>query len=276
MWVLIVAIIGVIVFFYVFSAIKSDERILKTLNKKGASYEMIHTSFEGIKYRYVVDTQAFDPQKPTMIFIHGAIGSSNDFREYFKDDTLYANANLITFDRPNYGPDVNPGYEHTIDFEADLTNDLRSRYRSEVQNMVVGYSYGGPIALVAHDRDPYDAVVLMAPAVDPDNEVMPFPLVFYRSPILRPLVPKAWKEASKEKLGHVEDLEQYRDLWETLEGNIVHIHGDNDILVPYENVSFLQERIAPEYYTLYSIPGAGHGFVWGSFEELRDIIIEQI
>ena len=273
-YILLIALAAVIIFFYRMSAIKSDDSILNSINNLGHKFELIHAEYQGVKYRYAV-TKNFDQTKPTITLIHGAIGSISTFEKYTKSinsDT----ANIVIFDRPNYGNDFNDNYDHTIEFEARLTNDLTANFWSEDSNIVLGFSYGGPIALFAHALRPYDSIILVSPAIDPDNEVVPPPIYFYKWKLTRPLVPAVWKEASKEKLSHVKDLNQHIDLWKNITGNIIHIHGTGDIIAPYKNVEFLKRLIDSRYYNHIPIQGGGHGSLWDESEYITDIIIEQL
>jgi len=81
---------------------------------------------------------------------------------------------MISFDRPNYGDIYNENFIHNISFEAEITLDLLRDYVSGSRNIIVGYSYGGPIAMLAQFDDVIDETVLVSPAVDPENEVIPF------------------------------------------------------------------------------------------------------
>ncbi|MCI5050881.1 MAG: alpha/beta hydrolase [Candidatus Pacebacteria bacterium] len=271
---LIIVLVGIISYFYWMSQIPSDTSLLKSINNENHSFTLLRNSYEGITYRYVV-SENFDDEKPTIILVHGSIGSITSFKEYTYSlsDSEF---NLLILDRPNYGNDFNENYEQSISFEALLVNNLSEQYWSTQENIILGYSYGGPIALFAHALRPHDSVILVSPAIDPDNEVVPPPIYFYKWSLTRPLVPKVWVEASKEKLGHVEDLKQYIDLWKSIQGNIIHIHGNNDPIVPYENVQFLQSRIPENSYTHILIDEGGHGILWSEYKKILELIKEQL
>lgn len=272
--VLLLSLILAVLFFHRSSAIQSNDKMLFAINKSGHNFEIFERDFRGVKYRYVI-SEDFDVQNPTILFIHGAIGSITTFTNYAKTFDN-GSVNLVILDRPNYGKPFNPNYTHTIDFEADLVNDLLESYRSEINNIAVGYSYGGPIALLAHSKSAYDSVVLISPAIDPENEFVPLAVNFYKYRLTRPLVPLVWREASKEKLGHVEDLKRHVDTWENIKGNIIHVHGTKDWIAPYENAKFLKRIILPEYYNLISIEGGGHGALWSQYLFISNIIKEQL
>lgn len=256
------------------SAIKSDAKILGNINSDIHSFDLVHTNYQGINYRYVVSSE-YDSTKPSILFIHGAIGSIDNFSDYTKSIGS-DNTNIIILDRPNYGNDYNENYEHSIRFQSLLVNDLMDQYWSQESNIILGYSYGGPVALFAHMLRPYDSVITVSPAIDPENEVIPVLIYFYKWKLTRPLVPRAWVEASKEKLGHVDDLKLYENLWASVRGNIIHIHGEKDMIAPYENVKFLSEKISKEYYKHIALPQAGHGALWSQSDLILKLIKEQL
>jgi len=271
---ILVILIGIIGYFYHRSSIVSDDVILDTINSEHHLFDLYHDDYLGVKYRYVVSKE-FDNSKPTILLIHGAIGSITTFEKYTKgihSDT----ANIVILDRPNYGNDYNSDYVHTIDFEAHLVNDLMNVYRSEVNNIILGYSYGGPIGLLAHILEPYDTTLLVSPAIDPDNEFVPGLIAFYKNKYTRFLVPPVWKEASKEKLGHVNDLLQYVDIWNKATNKVIHIHGDTDAIVPYANLDFLKSKINKDVYIPVTLQGVGHNGLWRASETIISILQEEI
>ncbi len=84
--------------------------------------------------------------KPTLVFLHGFLGSSNDWTETI--DLLKDDFHCITIDLPGHGASVatassrTNGFEHCHQLIKDALNDLNVQ-----QYSLVGYSLGGRIAL---------------------------------------------------------------------------------------------------------------------------------
>jgi len=273
-YIVLLGLATIIFLFYRMSRIQSDKFILDTINTAEHIFELKRGTYQDIKYRYVI-SKNFDSMKPTIVLVHGSIGSITNFQNYipsFSD----ADVNILILDRPNYGNDFNKNYERSIAFEALLVNDLSEQYWSKNKNIILGYSYGGPIVLYAHSIKPHDSVVLVSPAIDPLNEFIPIFIHVYKWSLTRSLIPRVWIEASKEKLGHVSDLEQYVDFWKNITGTIIHIHGDSDIIVPYENVNFLESQILSNHYSHIKIDGGGHGILWNNSDIIIQILQEQL
>lgn len=257
--------------FHIFSKPKSSKKILGTV---GSDYIVTHKEFKGLKYRYLAPLD-FDKNKPTLLFIHGAIGSLLDFKSLITDFEMKEKYNMISFDRPNYGDIYDKNYIHKISFESEIVLDLLNEYDSDVENILVGYSYGGPIAGLAQFDERISKTVLVAPAVDPESEVVPFLISFYKNKYTRFLVPGVWQEASKEKLKHVDDLKELKKIWELIDKPIIHIQGVDDSLVPYVGTSkFLQKNIKEEFYLHIPVSGKGHGFVFSEKEVFTDYFLK--
>ena len=142
------------------------------------------------------------------------------------------------------------------------------------KTIIVGYSYGGPIALAV--KAAYKKIVLVAPAVYSKVEPMPWMLNFYKWKATRWLVPTIWKSASEEKMNHRTELEKFEHNWKLNPSKIISIHGDEDGIVPYENSLFLQEQFPEEQFKLITVPDTGHALVWTQFELIKSELLKQL
>lgn len=257
--ILFIILICITVAFHIFSKPKTSKKVLKII---GDDYLVGYKEFKGLKYRYLAPIN-FDENKPTLLFIHGAIGSLLDFKSLIIDSEMKEKYNIFSFDRSNYGDLYNEDYIHKIPFEAELTMNLLDEYSSTSENIIVGYSYGGPIAILAQFDDRITKTILVAPAVDSENEIMPFLLWFYKNKYTRFLVPLVWQEASKEKIEHIQDLKKIEPFWKLIKKPIIHIQGSSDSLVSYlATTNFLKKNIDEDLYTHIAVEGKGHGFVF--------------
>jgi len=264
---------AVTIVFYKFSTPKTDEDIEKQFAKNESSVFIKHRSFKDYNYRVLEAQKEIDTLLPTMVFIHGSIGSALDFKKYFADEELNKKANIIAYDRVGYGVEQTGDVQESIKFESELLEDLlRELDPSKV--ILVGYSYGGPIALASKNN--FKKIVLLAPAVYSKFEKMPWGLNLYKWKATRWLMPKIWKAASKEKLSHQKDLQNFEEDWHTGNSIVLSIHGDKDWIVPIENSTLLKENFSSEQFELVTLKGAGHGFVWSHFTDIRNILLQQL
>ena len=119
-------------------------------------------------------------------------------------------------------------------------------------------------------------VILFAPAVYSKVEPMPSMLNIYKWQLTRWLVPPIWKQASKEKMSHRQDLENFEKTWDENPNKIISVHGDADWIVPYANSEYLQELFPEDQFSIVTVSGAGHGLVWSQFSQLNAVLLNEI
>ncbi len=266
-----ILLIGVYIAFAFFTSPKSDKKVLEPYKTSVITPVISKETFKGFDYRKIEIRK--DTALPTIVFVHGTIGSLNDFSKYMSDSLLQTKANMISYDRVGYNyKDKNPVQE-SIAFEKNMLVDIIK----EIPNnkvVLVGYSYGGPIALAVKKK--VKKIILLAPAVHAKVEPMPWMLKFYKWKLTRWLVPKIWKQASKEKLSHKKDLNNFENSWKETPNKVVSIHGNGDWIVPYENSLFLSEQFSKDQFTLVTIPDVNHGLVWSKFKLIKQQILKHL
>jgi pimeloyl-ACP methyl ester carboxylesterase len=247
---------------------KSDKKIRESIE----GITLIHKSFDSFSYRLISSKKELDTTLPNLLFVHGSPGSMLDYEAYFNDEELNKKANLITYERVGYGID-NAGDIQDIAFEAKLLNSLTDSIGVS-NTILVGYSYGGPIALASQKK--YKKVVLLAAAVYSEVEPMFWFLNFYKWKVTRWLIPKKLQSASKEKLQHQDDLRKHQENWSDNPSEIYVIHGDKDWIVPYGNSEFLEQQFASNKFEMLILKDAGHELIWSRFDEIKSELIKVI
>lgn len=270
-YVLLILLVGLYTAFYYFTLPKSDKKVLATFETSTVKPKLSYEKFKNFEYRKL--TFIKDTTLPTVVFVHGAIGSCLDFSRYIKDTLLSKKANFISYDRVGYNHDDKNDVQESIVFEADVLEDITKNLPKE-KTIIVGYSYGGPIALAVKNK--YKKIVLFAPAVYSKVEPMPWILTLYKWKITRWLVPDIWKQAAKEKMTHREDLQNFEKNWHKNSNKIVSIHGDEDAIVPYENSEYLETQFPKEQFELITIKEAGHGLIWTNFDFIKQQLLNQL
>ncbi len=264
--VLVVLLITVYILFVNFSSPKSDEEIHEMFSDIGVELFVAKNTFGGFKYRTVSVQKIIDTNKTTLVFIHGAIGSAIDFKDYMTDSLLRSKFNMVSYDRVGYNYNDSTLAQKSLKLEVNVLQDF-SKNLNPKKTILVGYSYGGPIVLAMKEK--FKHLVLLAPAVYSAAEPMPFMLNFYKWSLTRWLVPHVWKSASLEKMTHKRELQKYEQKWKLSLSDITAIHGDSDWVAPYENSLFLQEQFPQKQFKLRTIHNAGHSLVWSNFEFIK-------
>jgi pimeloyl-ACP methyl ester carboxylesterase len=255
--------VGLYIAFYHYTKPKSDEVVIEELTTNLANPLISKENFKGLAYRKV--TIKKDTSLPTIIFIHGTIGSAIDFKSYLTDSLLLSKANMIAYDRVGYNYNDEHDVQESIAFEAAMLDEIIGKTKHVI---LVGYSYGGPIALATKKK--VKKIMLLAPAVYSEVEPMPWMINLYKWRLTRWLVPPVWKQASREKISHIKDLKSFDKTWSQIRNEVVSIHGNADWIVPYENSLYLQEQISEEKFSLVTIDKVSHELVWS-----HDTLIKQ-
>lgn len=263
-----------LIIYYLFSSFtapKSDKKVIENFNNSNSKPILTYDTFNSYKFRKL--TIQKDTTLPTLVFVHGTIGSSTDFIEYMKDSLLLSKVNMISYDRIGYNFKDSNSVQESIAFERDMLQHIIKTLNLE-KTILVGYSYGGPIALAIQQK--VSKTILLAPAVYSKVEPMPWAVNLYKSKLTRWLIPDIWQEASKEKISHKEDLQNFENNWKSSPNEIISIHGSDDWIVPYKNSTFLQNQFPKEQFKLITIKDAGHGFIWSNFKEIKQQLLNQI
>jgi pimeloyl-ACP methyl ester carboxylesterase len=251
----------------------SDKEIVKSFKKAHQNPKIYHSVYKGKKMRYVA-SKPFDNNLPTVLFLHGAPGSSSDFYRYLKDTLLSAKANLISIDRLGYG------YSDYGKAETSLTEQAQSAYHilteNKAQNVIVmGWSYGGPIAvkLTVLHSDIIKHIILIAPAISPKDEkyFALGKLAYWKA--TRWAIPRAFRVAEDEKLTHVKELNLLLPDWPKIKTPISYYHGDKDKIVPFANYAFIEAHVAKPYLKMLRIQGGNHFLMFKHYTMVRDELL---
>jgi pimeloyl-ACP methyl ester carboxylesterase len=184
--------------------------------------------------------------KATLIFIHGAPGSSDAFISYLTDDSLVARYTMVSVDRSGYGYSNFGCAETDIEKQAALLRPVLQKYRTRQQPIIiVAHSFGCAVAsrLAIDYPNLVDGLLFMGPAIDPQNEKifwMSYPI---NVPPIRWLVPRVWRVTNDEKLSHVAELQKIIPLWYKIHQPVTVIQGGKDWIVPPVNANFAQQML---------------------------------
>jgi len=81
---------------------KSNKKVYKQFSESGLTPIISNFKIGEKTIRYI-GAKAYDSNLPTVVFLHGSPGSSQDFYDFLLDSTLHSKANLIVVDRLGYG-----------------------------------------------------------------------------------------------------------------------------------------------------------------------------
>lgn len=249
---------------------KSDQEIQQKFKDLKIASEISYFKVDTLDLEVRIQAVETDEKKVNLVFFHGSPSSLSAWEGYLLDSSLRETTAMYAIDRPGYGYS-NFGDEMTaVDAEAQLMSAIINTYK--LQNVIaIGTSYGGPLAArVGFLNDKVKAVVMISPAIDPALEKDIWASRFTQWKLTRWLVPTAYRVAGDEKEVHAEELVALEQDWKSMTIPVVHIHGDDDALVPYENINFSKENF--KNITIITVPEKGHEIAW----KYKEIVIPHL
>jgi pimeloyl-ACP methyl ester carboxylesterase len=201
----------------------------------------------------------------TLVFIHGSPGGAGIWATQFKNP--FPEATLVAYDRPGYGGSkparAHPQLQEQVDgLMAFLP------YATTNRVLLIGHSYGSPIALLAalEHPDKVGGVLLIGGDVDPTQEKLWKAEYIFGWRVTSWMLPRSLRQCSREMLTIRVDLVEVQKLLPQLSVPVVMLHGDQDPLVPVENVTWLEQQLAAQrksaLFAKIILPGVNHFIPW--------------
>lgn len=265
-----ILLVGFYIAFVQFTNPKSNKEVLKKYENSIIKPVISYDTLNGLKYRKI--SLKTNDTLPTLVFVHGTVGSLNDFNKYLSDSLLQSKFNMLAYDRIGYNfNDKNPVQESIALERLHLQQVLKSLPKNKT--ILIGYSYGGPIVLSIKER--VKKVILLAPAVYSKVEPMPWIVKLYKYNVVRWFVSYVWQQAAKEKMSHPKDLQNFESNWKTTPNKITAIHGTADWIAPLSNSEFLERQFSKEQFKLIRLKNVGHGLVWSNFNQIKKYLVSE-
>jgi pimeloyl-ACP methyl ester carboxylesterase len=233
---------------------------------------------KGNKFKLYTATFGADTLPP-LVFIHGAPGRWEGWTKQLDDTTYHSKFHLLASDRPGYG------YSHyrrrhkkvTIEKQAEIIQESLALNKSKEKAILIGRSYGAPVAayMAAENPEKYARLIMVAPAIDPDNEKFFKFSKYGKWPVLRWFLPNRFVTAADEKYDHIEELRRIEPIWDKISIPTVVMYGGNDRIVTKENFEFAKRKLGEGENRKYIfIPEAGHRISRSHSKLLKEVIME--
>ncbi|MBT5706807.1 MAG: alpha/beta hydrolase [Verrucomicrobia bacterium] len=223
---------------------------------------------------HYVDTG--DANKPLVVFIHGSPGAWDAFEDFLKNRRLRDRARLISVDRPGYGRSGLGEPEKSLSTQAELISHVFKHNPSGQKAILVGHSFGGPVAAKMGIDHPNQVagLVLVAPSVDPALEETKWYQIPAHWKLISWAMPRDLYSTNEEILALKNELKKLETQWKSLHIPITVIQGGLDKLVPKENADFVERVAAASKPKIQRNPELNHFIPWSSPELIVDAILE--
>jgi len=252
----------------------SDAEIKEHFSTINIATEVSYFSIDSLNLKVRLLQITNTEKNVNVLFFHGSPSSLSAWNAYLQDTTLINKANLHAVDRPGYGYSNFGDAMPSIEQQAEIMSALIDRY--QLKNVIaVGSSYGGPlVARMAVLNPNIKAVVMISPAIDPNQEKKIWASRLTQWWATRWLAPTGYRVAGDEKTVHAMELEKIEKDWSKVKVPVVHIHGDIDDIVPYGNINYSTEKFSN--IKIITTPNTGHEIAWGRPELIIPHLLELI
>ena len=215
-----------------------------------------------------------DPEKQMVLFVHGTPGSWQGYASYLRNTQLASKAHLIAMDRPGFGRSAHEGWLPGFRDQASILMQMRVLNRSRLPIILVGHSLGGSIAyrMAVDFPDEISGMVVISASVDPElgkarwyNRIADLSMISW-------ILPNGLVKANIEIMPLRDELLALKPLLGGIKANVAVIHGKQDKLVDFGNLSFAEKFLDPTRLKSVPVPDMGHFVLW----EQPDLVVSEI
>lgn len=220
-----------------------------------------------------------DKTKPLILFIHGSPGDWTAWARYLNDATLRQRARMMAVDRPGFGGSGGGLVERSLGRQSAEIAPLLEQAAPGQKVIVVGHSYGGPVAVRLGMDYPGKVtdLIILAGAVDPGQEHTmwyQYPADWW--PITR-VLPGALVVANREIRALKGELTDMLPRWSGLTQRVSILQGDQDDLVPPANADFAEQHLThAAALQVIRIPGMNHFIPWTKYDLVKAELLKHL
>ena len=251
----------------------SNKKTIKEFKKQQLENRLNFHYYQpsGKDYKVRVVSTAKKETDTAVFFVHGAPGSADNYYEYLKDSLLLEKATVYSIDRPGYGYSRFGKAVTSIQEQTEVLSEIIDSINQNFV-VVVGHSYGGPIAAYSSLKTgKVKGVLMLAPAIDPENEKVFWFAHIAKWKLTKWMVPGALGVAGDEKFTHVKELEKIKDIWKDIKVPVIHVHGTKDVVVPFENTTFSKNNFDNHYLEVIELKEENHFLPWS-----REVLVKEL
>jgi len=256
-----------------FTLYPTEKRLAKQFKDKGFEAPALKLSPTSEGIITLIDNER-QSSLPTIVFIHGSPGSSQDFRLYFQDSSL-VHYRLVSINRIGFAKENYQNIVLDLNKQARAYVEVIDQLEPKVDSVIwVGHSYGGaPAAISTLLSEKSSGLVLAAAPISPKDE----PKFWFNrvadNRLIYQLLPPLLKMAQKEKMSHADELQKVEEQFSSITQPIVLLQGDEDFMSPMKNVDYAEKTFTNSDSLLTKrITGQSHFFPFQGREHVVSAI----
>ncbi|WP_246048861.1 alpha/beta fold hydrolase [Leptospira sarikeiensis] len=216
-------------------------------------------------------------RKPILIFIHGSPGNWVNYLKYLTDPQLLEKYCMYAVDRPGFGKSSSP--IPNVNLQADRISTSLLQLIDPKGKLIVllGHSYGGPVAARMASTSPeiFTHLFLLAAAMDPKFEEVRWYNKIADTGFGKWILPEEWTHSNSEMLSLKEQLEILTQEWKKIKSHTVIVQGEDDGLVDARNTEFIRAEFSPQTeLEIILLPKEGHFIPWKNFDLIRKLLLD--
>ncbi len=216
---------------------------------------------------------------PVILFIHGSPGSWDAWADYLNDKDLYDRSFMMAVDRPGFGQSNDGNADYSLKEQADsIIGAVQEIISPEQKIIVVGHSYGGPVALkIATDYpQSIQSLVLLAPAISPDLMNVRWYNRLANLWGIHSILPTALHHSNEEMLSLPSELAKMQPDLSVIKFPITLIQGGKDGLVDPRHVEFTKETFINTDVDIHFLEDQGHFIPWNEYDLVKETLMKHL
>ncbi|GGH22889.1 alpha/beta fold hydrolase [Dyadobacter endophyticus] len=215
---------------------------------------------------------------PMLLLIHGAPGSLWGYMNLMDDEDLQKHFHIVSVDRVGYGKSrlKKRRYVTSIETQANALLPVFSLNKSDQKVIVLGRSYGAPIAarLTSMAPDKVKELIMVSPVIDPETERFFWFSKWGRMSFVQLFLPSAFNAATAEKYSHAAELRKMLPVWEQLSVPTTVIQGGNDWIADPSNIDFAKKHIKSKRAQYIFLFNAGHMITFSHAAMIKEMLLK--
>lgn len=215
---------------------------------------------------------------PMLLLIHGAPGSLWGYMNLMDDEDLQKHFHIVSVDRVGYGKSrlKKRRYVTSIETQANALLPVFSLNKSDQKVIVLGRSYGAPIAarLTSMAPDKVKELIMVSPVIDPETERFFWFSKWGRMSFVQLFLPAAFNAATAEKYSHADELRKMLPVWERISVPTTVIQGGNDWIADPSNIDFAKRHIKSKRAQYIFLYNAGHMITFSHAAMIKEMLLK--